>query len=169
MRLSGVVCHGVDTGKKINQLSASTMRLLRQVRKEQTDTLVFVAFGTSRLTSKLDETFPLSLSHRLGSKRSLSAPGGKSPRLVQPVDTHSEILKESMHLPLGQRQGAGLMPVIPPWLSQAAHLRQKQVGPPNSQLHRGAPPAPRVSTGNDIPSRSHTRTELIAQIELLEK
>ena len=33
----------------------------------------------------------------------------------------------SAHLPLGQRQGAGLLPGIPAWISQAAHLREREV------------------------------------------
>ena len=70
------------------------------VRKKQTDTLVFVAFGQTRLPRKLDEKFRGAVrTPKQASSRCPTNPNGKSEGTVQPVDTHPTFLgRESLHI-----------------------------------------------------------------------
>ena len=93
-------------------------------------------FWINRVDKTLHTVQPrskLSLSCGPRRKNAKTCPAYRSPFCTPRAGT-------SAHLPLGQRQGAGLRPGISAWLSQAAHLRPRQVSVFQASLTLVAPP-----------------------------
>ena len=129
MGLSGVFVFTVSSLLKNWKLSASSPRFdcaAREVRKKQTHTGLWPksSLKASLMRSSAEPLTPFWFQALVV----LWPWAERSPRLVQPVDTHFAPLgREPLHIFLLECQGDRLMPGISAWPSQETNLRAKEV------------------------------------------